>query len=64
MTVKFHAHGKFDGSNVIAQITDLSTFINASPDEEVCVYYYNDDNEETYCVSKKSVEWLSVEPIW
>lgn len=64
MNVKYLAHGLANDYSVTAQITDLSAFINASPNEVVCVYYTNEDyNEDTLCVSKKSVEWLNIEPV-
>jgi hypothetical protein len=58
---KFFCTGKHsDGSEVVANITDLSVFINASPEEYIVVEC---DDAYQHQVKKGDVEWQEIQKV-
>lgn len=61
---KYAFYGMYNDLEVHADVRDLSTFVNAGPDAEICVYYFEgfeDLDYKSMVVKKGEVNWTEIE---
>lgn len=60
---EFRFSGVWDGESVVALVHDLDGFLRAPPEETICVYIHDDDDngDRPQPVAKGDVTWQSVD---